>query len=246
MAKRPGKEIVEEDELRKKDESREAKERVNLGRRDFVKLASTAGMAVSAVGVLAGEGLLHAEPMTQEPADAATSKLVGPGPVRMSLHINGKPMKLVAEPRVTLLDALRDYLDLTGAKKVCDRGTCGACTVIVNGMAMYSCSVLAIDVAERPGSPAAKIETIESLAPDGSLHPVSAAFVENDGQQCGFCTPGFVMASKAFIDTHPHPTYEQVKASLNGNLCRCGTYMGVRHAVVDAAKKMATGKGGNA
>jgi len=245
MADRPSKEIPE-DEV-KKDAGAREKERIALGRREFVKMVSTTGMAVSAVSVLAGEQMLKASPVAdaQEAPDAATSKLVGPGPVRMTLNINGKPMKLVAEPRVTLLDALRDHLDLTGAKKVCDRGTCGACTVIINGMAMYSCSVLAIDVAERPGTTAAKIETIESLAPEGQMHPVSSAFVNNDAQQCGFCTPGFVMASKAYIDKHPHPTYEEAKASLGGNICRCGTYMGVRKAVVEAAMHM-TAKGGNA
>ena len=244
MADRPSKEIPE-DELKKDTGSRE-KERTALGRREFVKMVSTTGVAVTAATVLAGEQMLKAAPVAgQEAPDAATSKLVGPGPVRMTLNINGKPTKLVAEPRVTLLDALRDHLDLTGAKKVCDRGTCGACTVIINGMAMYSCSVLAIDVADRPGSAGAKIETIESLAPEGQLHPVSSAFVDNDAQQCGFCTPGFVMASKAYIDKHPHPTRDEVKASLGGNICRCGTYMGVRQAVVEAAAHM-TAKGGNA
>lgn len=245
MAKRVDIELPEED-LQKKDGAREKSERpANLGRREFVKMVSTTGMAVTAAGVLVGEGLLTKPVEAQDVADAATAKLVGPGPVRMTLNINGAPKKVVLEPRVTLLDALRDHLDLTGAKKVCDRGTCGACTVIINGMAMYSCTVLAIDVAERPGSLATKIETIESLAPEGQLHPVSAAFVNNDAQQCGFCTPGFVMASKAYIDKHPHPTYEDVKASLGGNICRCGTYMGVRHAVVEAANHMAA-KGGNA
>jgi xanthine dehydrogenase YagT iron-sulfur-binding subunit len=242
MAKRPGKEPAEEEVL-KKNNSRDDAERVALGRREFVKLAGTASVAV---GVLASGELLKASPAVQEAPDAATSELVGPGPVKMLLKINGKHQVLVAEPRVTLLDALRDHIYLTGAKKVCDRGTCGACTVIINGAAMYSCSVLAIDVAERPGVPVASIETIESLAPEGKLHPVSQAFVDNDASQCGFCTPGFVMSAKAYIDKHPHPTYEQVKASLGGNLCRCGTYMGVRHAVVEAAGKMATGKGGNA
>jgi len=243
MADRPSKEIPE-DEL-KKDAKASEKERIALGRREFVKMVSTTGVAVTAATVLAGEQMMKAAPVEQEAPDAATSKLVGPGPVRMTLNINGKPTKLTAEPRVTLLDALRDHLDLTGAKKVCDRGTCGACTVIINGMAMYSCSVLAIDVAERPGAPGAKIQTIESLAPEGQLHPVSSAFVNNDAQQCGFCTPGFVMSSKAYIDKHPHPTYEEVKASLGGNICRCGTYMGVRKAVVEAAMHM-TAKGGNA
>jgi xanthine dehydrogenase YagT iron-sulfur-binding subunit len=244
MADRPSKEIPE-DEL-KKDPKAGEKERIALGRREFVKMVSTTGVAVTAATVLAGEQMLKAAPVVEQDApDAATSKLVGPGPVRMTLNINGKPTKLTAEPRVTLLDALRDHLDLTGAKKVCDRGTCGACTVIINGMAMYSCSVLAIDVAERPGSAGAKIQTIESLAPEGQLHPVSSAFVNNDAQQCGFCTPGFVMASKAYIDKHPHPTRDEVKASLGGNICRCGTYMGVRQAVVEAATHM-TAKGGNA
>lgn len=247
MAKQPGKEPPEE-ELRKKEDAQPDKSgrSAGLGRREFVKLASTAGMAVTAAGMLAGEGILKAEPAPQEVPDAATTKLVGPGPVRMTLNINGKPTNVILEPRVTLLDTLRDHLDLTGAKKVCDRATCGACTVIINGVAMYSCTVLSIDVAERPGYPAAKIETIESLAPAGQLHPVSQSFVDNDGQQCGFCTPGFVMSAKAYIDKHPHPTYAEVKASLGGNLCRCGTYMGVRHAVVEAAGKMAAAKGGRA
>jgi xanthine dehydrogenase YagT iron-sulfur-binding subunit len=248
MSKQPGKEHPEE-ELRKENAQPDKSARpAGLGRREFVKMAGTAGMAVSAVGVLAGEGVLKAEPIAppQDVADAATTKLVGPGPVRMTLNINGKPTTVTLEPRVTLLDALRDHLDLTGAKKVCDRATCGACTVIINGVSMYSCTVLTIDVAERPGYPAAKIETIESLAPEGQLHPVSQSFVDNDGQQCGFCTPGFVMSAKAYIDKHPHPTYDEVRASLGGNLCRCGTYMGVRHAVVEAAGKMAAGKGGRA
>src|SRR5579864_1116840 len=184
MADRPKKEIPE-DEL-KKDAGTREKERIALGRREFVKMVSTTGMAVSAVGVLAGEGMLKAAPVAdpQEAPDAATSKLVGPGPVRMTLNINGKPTKLVAEPRVTLLDALRDHLDLTGAKKVCDRGTCGACTVIVDGKVMYSCTVLAIDAQGKD------IQTIEGIA-GATLHPVSAAFVKHDAQQCGYCTPGF-------------------------------------------------------
>jgi len=161
----------------------------------------------------------------------------------MTLRVNGEAKKLTVEPRVTLLDALRNHLDLTGAKKVCDRGTCGACTVIVNGKATYSCTALAIDVADHDGKPGADIRTIEGLAPEGKLHPVSASFVDNDAQQCGFCTPGFVMACKAFIEKHHNPTAEQVKEALGGNLCRCGTYMGVRKVVVEAAMKM---KGGHA
>lgn len=207
-----------------------------LGRRDFVKLVGSTTAAISA-GVLGGTGVLTEEAS----ASVATAEgVIGPAAIPIVLRVNGEKKSLTIEPRVTLLDALRDRLDLTGAKKVCDRGTCGACTVIVNGKAVYSCTTLAIDVAENTGS-GADIRTIEGLAPAGELHPVSAAFVDNDAQQCGFCTPGFVMACKAYLDQHPHPTYQEVQHALGGNLCRCGTYMGVRHATVDAANKTRKG-----
>ena len=204
----------------------------SVSRRDFIKGTGIAGAAISA-GALLGEGLLEAS--TTSAAGGGT--IVGPGPVPVTLRINGEEKHLQLEPRVTLLDALRDRLDLTGAKKVCDRGTCGACTVIVDGKAIYSCMMLAVDAEGR------KIETIEGLAPEGQLHPVSKAFIDNDAQQCGFCTPGFVMACKAYIDEEPNPTYEGVQKALGGNLCRCGTYVGVRRAVLEAAQKM---KGGQA
>jgi len=214
--------------MSKRDEPKESKR--GLGRREFVKLVSGTSAAVSA-GVLTNVELLGAQ-------TAADGKTAGPGAVPMTLRVNGQARQLTLEPRVTLLDALRDSLNLTGAKKVCDRGTCGSCTVIFNGKPIYSCTVLAIEAAMS----GANIQTIEGLAPEGQFHTLSVSFVENDAQQCGFCTPGFVMAAKAYIDTHPNPTYEQVKHSLGGNLCRCGTYMGVRRAVVDAAMKMKGGK----
>jgi xanthine dehydrogenase YagT iron-sulfur-binding subunit len=198
-----------------------------FSRRQFIK---GTGIAVSA-SVFASEGLLKAA--LPEKATAAA----GPGAVPVRLKINGREHLLRLEPRVTLLDALRNHLDLTGAKKVCDRASCGACTVIIDGRPVYSCTVLAIDAQGK------SIETIEGLAPNDRLHPVSQAFVDHDAQQCGFCTAGFVMAVKAYLDKHPHPTYDEAKLALNGNLCRCGTYVGVRHAVLEAAGKMA-GKGG--
>jgi xanthine dehydrogenase YagT iron-sulfur-binding subunit len=207
-----------------------------MRRRDFVKLVGGTGVAIS-TGVLTGEGLLPARLDAQAPS----AKLLGPGAVPVTLRVNGQRKTVTIEPRVTLLDVLRDRLDLTGAKKVCNHGTCGACTVIVNGKAMYSCTILAIDLAERPGQAVADIRTIEGLAPEGELHAVSASFVENDAQQCGFCTPGFVMACKTYLDRNPHPTYEQVKKALGGNLCRCGTYMGVRKAVLGAAMRVKAG-----
>ena len=219
----------------------ESQKRRGLGRRDFVKLVGGTGVAASAQ-VLAGHKLA-AGTTTVAAKVLGSGKAVGPGPVAITLRINGQTRKLTVEPRVTLLDALRNHLDLTGAKKVCDRGTCGACTIIVNGKPTYSCSVLAIEVADRDGKPGAEIRTIEGLAPEGKLHPVSGSFVENDAQQCGFCTPGFVMSCTAYLETHPSPTVEEVKQALGGNLCRCGTYMGVRNAVVEAAMSM---KGGRA
>jgi xanthine dehydrogenase YagT iron-sulfur-binding subunit len=137
---------------------------------------------------------------------------------------------------VTLLDAMRNQLDLTAAKRVCDRGTCGACTVIVDGKAVYACTVLAIDAQGK------KIETLEGIAQGRNPHPLVAAFVEHDAQQCGYCTPGFVVASKAFLDRTPNPTFDQVKEGLGGNLCRCGTYVGIRKAVLEAATKLRGGR----
>lgn len=206
----------------KKDSELPVQPKTGFSRRGFIR-----GVGIGS-GAL-GTGLLETE------AAAAAPATLGPGAVPITLNINGKPVNLTVEPRVTLIDALRNYLDLTGAKRVCDRATCGACTVIMEGKTVYSCTVLAIDAQGK------KIETIEGLATGNTLHPVSKAFWDNDAQQCGYCTPGFVMACKGFIDEHPSPTEEEVKHGLGGNLCRCGTYMGIRKAVVQAAKEM---KGG--
>ena len=207
-------------------DSADAADSKGFSRRAFLK---GAGVAVSA-GVMVTEGLLD----TAVAADRSAA--MGPGPVPITLNINGKSHSLEVEPRVTLLDALRDHLDITGAKKVCDRGTCGACTVMLDGKAVYSCSVLAIAAQNH------EITTIEGLAAEGELSPVSQAFVQHDAQQCGFCTPGFVMAVTAYLKEHPNPTYEEVTAGLGGNLCRCGTYMGVREAALDAAKRIRAGR----
>jgi xanthine dehydrogenase YagT iron-sulfur-binding subunit len=197
-----------------------------FSRRDFLKGAS---MAMST-------GLLTA-PEAAAATPEHSPEVLGPGAVPITLQINGKAHNLNVEPRVTLLDALRNQLDLTGAKKVCDRGVCGACTVILDGHPVYACNVLAIEAEGH------SVETIEGIGTLGELHPVMAAFVEHDAQQCGFCTPGFVVACKAFLDKHPHPTREDVEHGLGGNLCRCGTYAGVREAVLEAAEAL---KGGRA
>ncbi len=196
-----------------------------FSRRDFLK---GAGVAVSTTMIPASQAAAAPPP---------AAEVIGPGEVPITLNINGKAQALKVEPRVTLLDALRNQLDITGAKKVCDRGVCGACTVILDGHAVYACNVLAIEAEGH------KIETIEGLGSAEHLHPVMAAFVEHDAQQCGFCTPGFVVACKAFLDRHPNPTREDVEHGLGGNLCRCGTYAGVREAVLEAAQTL---KGGRA
>ena len=207
----------------RKDKLRNGSE--GLTRRDFLKSA----------GVTASAGLLVEQRLGAAPG--ATTAIQGPGPVPVTLRVNGKTQTLKIEPRVTLLDALRNDLDITGAKRVCDRATCGACTAIIDGKPVYSCTVLAIEAQGH------NITTIEGLGSEAHLHPMMAAFVDNDAQQCGFCTPGFVVACKAFLDKHPNPTMGQVERGLGGNLCRCGTYVGVRQAVLEAAKKM---KGGQA
>ena len=197
------------------------------------KSPSTGGQGVSRRDFLKISGVTAAVPLVSQASALAVAgevRELGPGKVPVSLSVNGKKLNAQLEPRVTLLDALRDRFELTGAKRVCDRGTCGACTVLMDGKAVYSCSVLAIDAQSH------EITTVESLGGPEKLHPIQQAFVDNDAQQCGFCTPGFVMATKAMLDQHPNPTPEQVKQLLGGNFCRCGTYAGMRAAVAQAAK----------
>jgi xanthine dehydrogenase YagT iron-sulfur-binding subunit len=190
-----------------------------VSRRGFLK---GVGVGTVATGLLAAPASVKAA--------LARDGLVGPAEVPVSLKINGQVKRLNVEPRVTLLDALRNRLDLTGAKKVCDRATCGACTVIVDGQPVYSCTMLAVEAEGR------EITTIEGIGTPTKLSAVQQAFVEHDAQQCGFCTPGFVAAATAFVRKNPNATLDQVRRGLGGNLCRCGTYAGVMLAVVDAAK----------
>jgi xanthine dehydrogenase YagT iron-sulfur-binding subunit len=210
----------------KPDPEKLKKPKSDFSRRGFLKGVGITGSALTT-------GLLEKEAEAQAPA-----RTLGPGEVPITLTINGRPHKVNVEPRYTLLDTLRNRLNLTAAKRVCDRGTCGACTVIIDGKVMYSCSVLAIDAQGR------QIQTLEGLLENGKPHPVSQAWTNNDAQQCGYCTPGFVMAAKGFLDRNPNPTEEDVKKGLGGNLCRCGTYMGIRQAVLEAARTMKGAKNG--
>ena len=209
---------MRDDDPNVKDPNRKP-ENSGVSRRTFLKISGIS----AAVPLVAGPKVVMAA--------GEKVPVYGPGKVPMEFTINSKPYKASLEPRVTLLDALRDQFELTGSKRVCDRAECGSCTVLMENKPVYACSVLAIEAQHRP------ITTVESLMQQGKLNPVQQAFVENDGSQCGFCTPGFVVACKAFLDKHPHPTSEEIRQGLSGNLCRCGTYEGIRQAVAQLSQK---------
>ena len=199
-----------------KDDEPKKSELFNFSRRDFLK---TAGVS-SLVTAVANVGETEAQTPGPQP--------VGPGEVPVQLLVNGKRIDLKIEPRVTLLDALRMRADMTGNKRVCDRGQCGACTMIIDGRTVYSCSTLAIEVQGK------QIRTIDGLSEGAKLHPVQQAFCDADGLMCGFCTPGFVMATTAVLEKHPNATPDQIRKGLDGNICRCGTFVRVFEAAMKA------------
>lgn len=148
----------------------------------------------------------------------------------VSTEINGKATDFLCEPRQTLLEVLRDTLNLTGTKEGCSNGNCGACTVLMNGRPVVSCLVFAVE------AESAKIETIEGVAPAAGLHPIQQAFLEEAALQCGICTPGFVMSAKALLESNPNPSEHDVRFALAGNLCRCTGYDKIVRAVLKAAE----------
>ncbi|MFQ5946600.1 MAG: (2Fe-2S)-binding protein [Anaerolineae bacterium] len=151
----------------------------------------------------------------------------------VSLTVNGEAYEILMPPWQMLLDALRDDMGLTGAKRCCIEGQCGACTVLVNGKPINSCLYLAVEAQGK------EIMPVEGLAKGGELHPVQRAFVECGAVQCGFCTPGLVVAAKALLDDNPHPTEDDVRLALAGHLCRCGCYVQITEAVLEAARRIA-------
>jgi aerobic-type carbon monoxide dehydrogenase small subunit (CoxS/CutS family) len=193
-----------------------------VSRRSFLKGSAVAGIATT--GITAA---------TKAAAGPPTPDSFGPGEHEITLSVNGAKQRVKVETRTTLLDALRDRMDMTGAKKICDRGACGGCTVLVDDMPTNSCLTLAMDAVGT------EVRTVEGLSNGDKTHPLVKNFVTCDALQCGFCTPGMVMSSLACLEKHDKPTPEQMRQDLSGNLCRCGTY----GRVMEAIDKTANGGG---
>ncbi len=195
-----------------------------ISRRGFLR-----GAGLTTVGTVALQTGVLGNAM---PDETLAEKSIGPDAALIKLNVNGKSRTLAVEPRTTLASALRDHLNLTGTKVVCERGACSACTVWVGGKPVNSCLTLAVEVAEK------EITTIEGIGSPDKLHPVQQAFVDHDASQCGFCTPGMIMTATHFLKKHPKPNMEEVKVAFRGNLCRCGSHPNVFKATMAASKKM--------
>lgn len=162
---------------------------------------------------------------------AADNRLVSKKTI--TITVNGEDIEAEVDSRLTLANFLRDELDLTGAKIGCDRGECGSCTVLVDGKLIYSCTLLAAEVSGR------YVQTVEGLATDGKLHPLQECFIQYDSLQCGYCTPGMLMATKALLDRDPHPAEHDIRRAIEGNLCRCGAYQNIIEATMNASRVIA-------
>jgi xanthine dehydrogenase YagT iron-sulfur-binding subunit len=194
-----------------------------VSRRDFLKSIGAGSVGAAVIST----GLLDAPGVEAYPTETVTSER-GKSPI--NLKVNGKAYRLEVEHRQTLAEVLRDELGLTGTRIGCDRGECGACTVVINGRNMYSCSQLAVWMNGK------EILTVEGLAKGEKLDPLQEAFIEHDGPQCGFCTSGQIMSGKALLMRNSNPTEAQVRRALSGNLCRCGNYNREVAAVLAASK----------
>lgn len=197
-----------------------ADNRGGFSRRSFLR---GSGAAVAAGSLVAPERSAHAD-------DPNTARVID-GPVTITLTVNGQAREVKVEPRTTLLEVLRDQLNLTGCKDLQDVAVDGADTVLVDGKATFAATVLALSARGK------QIQTVESLRQGDQLDPVVRGFVKHDAMQCGFCTPGFVMATRAFLDKHPGATLEQIREGLGGNICRCGTYDGITKCALELAAR---------
>jgi xanthine dehydrogenase YagT iron-sulfur-binding subunit len=191
-------------------------------RRDFIK--GMGGGAIAATVASTATAAPRPQAGSESPLEAREIKTV-------TLKVNGRSRTLKVRPRETLLSVLRDRLGLTGAKRTCNRGECGSCTVLLDGKPVYSCLTLAARLDGR------SVTTVEGLARQGRLHPVQQAFIDEDGYQCGYCTPGFVMAAAGLLVQNPSPSLEEIKTGLSGNICRCGNYQKIYKAVSTAAAR---------
>lgn len=205
-------------------------------------MSETPKTEVSRRGFLKGAGFTAATTVIESATAVAMSakqaahseQAVGPGSVAVKLSVNGHEHAVTIEPRYTLAETLRDNLGLTGTKVVCDRGSCSACTVWIDTVPALACMTLAIDTVGR------QVTTIEGLSHGDQMHPLQTAFVKHDAMQCGFCTPGMVMACAALLERHPNPKLDDVKHAVSGNLCRCGTYPKVFAATLEVAQQRHT------
>jgi aerobic-type carbon monoxide dehydrogenase small subunit (CoxS/CutS family) len=211
---------MDEKEKKTSEEKKEKRNSLKVSRRGFLK-----GMGASAVAAT-----LTSLPALSVP-EAGAAIPAGLKEAVIQLNVNDRLYRLKVKSSWTLLEVLRRELGLTGTKKACDRGNCGACTVLVEGKAVYACSLLAIGMEGR------RIHTVESLKEGEKLHPIQRAFSEHGGYQCGFCTPGQMMAAKALLDKNPNPKPDEVRQALAGNLCRCGAYPKILESVLSAASK---------
>jgi len=194
----------------------------NPSRRTFLK-----GMGAGVVSSTVIPGAV----LTEAGIDRIRVPQEGVARARISVKVNGTTHRLLVESRTTVASVLRDELELTGTKTGCNSGECGSCTILVNGKPVYSCMMLALD------ADGAEITTIEALEKNGKLSAVQQAFIDNDAYQCGYCTPGQIMAAAALLDKNPNPTRDEIKQGMSGNLCRCGSYQNIFTAVADAAEK---------
>jgi xanthine dehydrogenase YagT iron-sulfur-binding subunit len=197
----------------------------HLSRRSFLSSLGAAGVVATAGPVLATAQT--ASPVAPKEAKSETIQ----GAIPVSLRVNGKQLELQVDPRTTLLDCLRETINLTGTKKGCDHGQCGACTVHVNGRRINSCLTLAV---MHEGD---EITTIEGLGQPGSLHPVQASFLKHDGYQCGYCTSGQIMSAAALLKEKCGPSDADVKELMSGNICRCGAYPNIVAAIQDVRQQ---------